>query len=223
MSLWWDGLSILEQGLFIVAAPSTLILLIQTVMLVFGGGGDMPDSDLPSDVSGLDLDTDMDAGMGADMSGVDMGGSGDGADHFESSGLRIFSIRGIMAFLTVGSWSGIVAMEYGAGELTALLIAFVLGFAALLLIAKLIQLLMKLQSIPVSNYKSALGQVGEVYMRIPPAGKGTGKVSIYVNGQFGVFDAVNDTEKMLKTGESIRVVDVTPGGTMVVAPADSEE
>jgi len=206
-------LTILEQALLIVAIPSTLILLIQTVMLIFGSDAGPSDTDLPSDVGGLDA---QDSDIGADESQAH-------AEEFDASGVKIFTIRGIIAFLSVGGWAGVAALEYGAGELLAMLIAFLFGSAALYLIAKLVQLLMKLQSIPSSSLKSALGQMGEVYVRIPPAGKGTGKVSLEVNGQFSVFDAITEGRREIKTGHSVQVVDIVRGSTMVVEPSDRDD
>lgn len=40
MSEWWETLSILQKGFYFVAVPATLILFIQTVMLIFGFGDD---------------------------------------------------------------------------------------------------------------------------------------------------------------------------------------
>ena len=38
MFTWWSQLGLLEQVLYIIAIPSTLILIIQTVLLLFGLG-----------------------------------------------------------------------------------------------------------------------------------------------------------------------------------------
>ena len=46
MEAWWAGIPALEQVLFLIGAPSALILLIQTILLLFsGGGGDQTASD----------------------------------------------------------------------------------------------------------------------------------------------------------------------------------
>ena len=62
MAEWWSSLGITGQVFACVAIPSTLLLVIQTVMLFFGlgddGAGDIPDSpdaadlpDIPDDAS----------------------------------------------------------------------------------------------------------------------------------------------------------------------------
>ena len=77
MSEWWDGLSTLLKILYCVAAPSTLILLIQTIMSMFGFHDGGAGTDF-SDTSGIDFD----AGGGADIpNGGDLSGFHDITSH----------------------------------------------------------------------------------------------------------------------------------------------
>ena len=39
MMEWWNALPLIEQVFYIIAIPSTLILLLQTILLLFGVGG----------------------------------------------------------------------------------------------------------------------------------------------------------------------------------------
>lgn len=50
MTEWWETLSLLQQGLYFVAVPATLILLIQTILLLFGFGDDGDAGDVDIDV-----------------------------------------------------------------------------------------------------------------------------------------------------------------------------
>lgn len=50
MTEWWETLSLLQRGLYFVAVPSTLILLIQTIMLIFGFGEDGDGGDVDIDI-----------------------------------------------------------------------------------------------------------------------------------------------------------------------------
>ena len=63
MIAWWNDLSIVQQVFYLIAIPSTVILLIQTILLLFGFGHD----------SEADVDHDVDAG--------DKDHDGSGADH----------------------------------------------------------------------------------------------------------------------------------------------
>ena len=62
MTEWWESLSTLVQVLYCIAVPSTLLLLLQTILSISGFGGDS-DVNL-SDTSGIDI---------GDMSGADFG------------------------------------------------------------------------------------------------------------------------------------------------------
>ena len=51
-SEWWNGLELFTQVMYCVALPSTLILIIQSIMIIAGFGGDGAGVN-PSDTSGL--------------------------------------------------------------------------------------------------------------------------------------------------------------------------
>ena len=57
MLIWLESLTALERVLLYVAVPATLILLIQTVLLLIGLGGGH-DADGPDGAEGADLDGD---------------------------------------------------------------------------------------------------------------------------------------------------------------------
>ena len=86
MLAWWNSLTILEQVFACIAIAATVVLIIQSILLLFGigfGGGE-------ADAGGLDTDfsTDFDAGSAGDAGHVDMHDVAD-AD----SGLSLFTIR----------------------------------------------------------------------------------------------------------------------------------
>lgn len=194
MSEWWSALPVLAQVFYLFAIPSTIILLIQTILLFLGGGGDALDSDTSGLGDGASFGEDADTG----------GGDYD----FDAAGLRIFSIRGIMAFITVGSWVGIITLEAGGSGWMAVLMAAVFGFAALLGIAKLMQIMMKLQESGNVDLKKALGKSGEVYLTIPAEGKSAGKINIILSGALGEYSAICYEKEPIKTGSRVRVVDI---------------
>ena len=58
---WWNALSTIQQVFYILAIPSTIILVLQTILLLFGIGGDH-DADISADTdAGMDIDAEMDA------------------------------------------------------------------------------------------------------------------------------------------------------------------
>lgn len=216
-SVWWNGLKLTEQILYCIAVPASLILIIQTILMLIGLGNGGEGFN-PSDTSGLDapdsFDTDMSfdgsADIDTDLSNHDISNPSDIAD------FRLLSVQSVIAFLTIFGWSGITAISNGMPEWAALLLAAALGFGAMFLVAKIIQWSSKLAQNGTFNVKNLLGESGTVYIPIPEKGKGTGKINISCGERFMEYDAVTEEQETLKTGTAVRVVDIISGSTLVV-------
>lgn len=214
---WWNNLQLVEQVLYCIAVPASLILIIQTVMMLLGLG-DGGEGINPSDTSGLDMpdvdfDVSVDGGIssdGADLSGHDISNPSDIAD------FRLLSVQSVIAFLCIFGWSGITAIANGMPEWASLVLAAVLGFAAMLLVAKIIQWSSKLAQNGTFNMKNLLGESGTVYIPIPPKGNGSGKINISCGERFMEFDAISNDTEMIATGVSVRVTDIISGSILVV-------
>ncbi len=181
----------------LIAIPSTLVLVVQTLLLLFGIGGDDIDAD------GIDL-----TGNGV----ADTPGDG-GAD-----GMVLFSLRGIMAMAAVGGWSGLVMHEAGIALPVTIILSLAFGFMALVLIAWLMKISENLQSSGNIVLGYAIGKVGTVYIPIPEKMKGSGKINITIQERFLEVDAMTNAERKLATGESVRVVATDENGMVVVEP-----
>lgn len=199
MITWWNSLSALEQGFAYIAIPATLILIIQTVMLLFGMGG----------MSGSSADMDMDT----NGDGILDGSASDGGD----AGLSLFTIRGFVAFFSVFGWCGLAALRGGVPTVWAVVFSFVLGALAMLVMAMFFKLAMKLQSDGTMKFANAIGVSGSVYLVIPPIRSNMGKVNVVVQGQWREFDAVTDDEEAIATGSQITVVGVSGKNVLIVA------
>lgn len=221
---WWQSMNIFQQVMALFALPATAVLIIQTLLLLFGfghdGGADAPDG-------GIDL-TDSDVMTGdADISGdiADTAGDSDGwmseGDVDFDSGLRLLTVRGMVAFFAVGGWVGIAAVDLGAVVWAAALAAVVAALIALWLVAVIFKTLMRLQSSGNVNLNNAVGAIGEVYLRIPPAMQGQGKVSVQVQERLIEAAAMTKAEEELKSGTSIRVLAVR-GSNLLVEPVDNK-
>jgi len=189
MTAWYNSLTGLQQVFAIIAIPSTLIVIIQTLLLFFGFGDSGPDTDVDGD--GI-----LDAGLG--------------------DGLVLFSVRGIIAMLCVGGWLGIVLLETGMNTILAVILAFIGGIAALIGMAFLVKLLLSLQSSGNIQIANAIGKVGSVYLPIPANMSGSGKINIVVQDVYTEFSAMTTDEEIIKTGEAIRVVSTNEAGILVV-------
>ncbi|MBE6551373.1 MAG: hypothetical protein E7665_04485 [Ruminococcaceae bacterium] len=190
---WFEALSSIAKIYAFIAIPSTVILVIQTVLVLFGIG------DAEADV---EIDADGDLGdVSADV-------NGDG-------GLTLFSVRGIMAFLCVGGWSGLVFEKLGLHLIVVIALSLICGSAALVGIAFLVRALLKLQDNGNTDISNAIGKIGEVYIPIPGEGKGKGKITLVLQEKFSEVYAITQESETIKTGESVRVVS-TNGLDLVV-------
>ncbi len=201
---WWNGMSVASQIFACVAIPATLLLLIQTVMMFLGFAGesdgfgdDVPD-DVPDDLPD-DIDVDADA---SDFSGLD--------------GLRIFTLRGIIAFFVVFGWMGVV-MDGGGSPLYATIpVSIVCGFAMMLALAFLFRAIMRLRDDGNVDNRNAIGVSGRVHLTVPPSRRGDGKVHIMLQGSYVERNAVTDEDEPIPTGAEIVVVGVSGQTDLVV-------
>ncbi len=206
---WWSTLSGTAQIFYCFAVPATLVLLVQTVML-FLGLGDDAEFDAP-DLDGADgLPLDVNDGVFGDDSVFDPGDA-DGLD-----GLRIFTVRGIVAFFVVFGWVGVVMQAAEAELWLTLLIATVSGFAMMVLIAFLFNMVLKLRSDGNADNRNAIGTAGKVQLTVPASRKGEGKVHVMLQGSYVERDAVTDESEPIPTGAEIVVIGVSGQTTLVV-------
>lgn len=189
---WWNSLEISRQIFALIALPSTLILLLQTLLTLFGVGEDVDDPDL--DLGGTDGDVEIDAG------------------------LALFSVRGILSMLTIMGWVGFALLATDLPEWASVLIAVVSGVLTLIGMAYLMRAVMRLQSSGNINIENCIGKVAQVYIPIPPLSTGSGKVNITVQESYREFSAITTVDDTLKTGAFVRVVAVGEGGVLVVEP-----
>lgn len=155
--------------------------------------------------------------IGADHGGVDVQGDVDfsGDIHADSDlGFTILSFQGITAFLMMFGLVGLFAQTgLKAGALLSIPAATAAGLAAAWLQAKLLQVMLQLQSSGTIDIKNAVGQDGTVYLTIPAGG--SGKVHVTVQNRLQEFEAVSQDGQEIKTGEKIRVV-FLKGDSLVV-------
>ena len=210
MFLWWETLSIVSQIFICIATPATIVLLIQTILMLIGmdsaEGADLPDPDWGDAPDDINLD---DGVFGEDIPEGDPDPSG-------MEGLRLFSVRGIIAFLVVFGWVGFVMDSAGAALWLSLPIATVCGFATMVLIALLLRAVMRLRSSGNLDNRNALGTAGKVYLTVPASRAGEGKVTVLLQGSYVERDAVTDETDPIPTGCEIVVTGLSGQTTLVV-------
>ena len=155
----------------------------------------------------MDMDTDFDI--------ADGGFKGDPS-------MNLYTFRNLVNFLLGMSWTAILLKDSIASKALLMLIAFAVGALLVFAVMMLFKGLSKMQqSGNIDVYKSAAGCNGKVYLTVPAERKGTGKVQISINNSIREYDALTDSEDDLKTGTSIRVVEVLDTTTLLVEEINS--
>ncbi len=95
------------------------------------------------------------------------------------------------------------------------MIAFLIGFLAMVAVAYVFSKLLRLQETGTVNVDSALGQTGEVYLTIPGAKQGLGKIHLKLAGKLMEFDAVT-TGHTLTNGTMVTVKRIGADNVMLV-------
>lgn len=204
---WWNSLNLTAQIFYCIAVPSTLVLFVQTIMMFIGFGEDADGVDGGMD----DISDDVfDNGVFGEDS------VSEPHDAFGLDGLRIFTLRGIIAFFVVFGWVGVVMLNASVDLWLTVIVSAVCGFAMMVGLAFLLRAVMNLRSDGNTDNRNALGTAGRVYLTIPPARSGEGKVQIMLQGSYVERDAVTDEAEALSTGSEVVVVGVSGQTTLIV-------
>ncbi|MCH5160835.1 MAG: hypothetical protein J1G04_02280 [Clostridiales bacterium] len=231
--MWWNSLSVLQQVTFVMACAVTAILVVQIILMLIGNvdsGSDGDFSDATVDTSG-DISLDGDVGGASDIGGLpgdggisDIGGDFDvdGADVPQQSyssilpfGLKLISLRSILAFLAIGSWM-CYTFAFFVDWYFAVLIAVAFGFAASCGMAGALVGMEKLQSSGNINPGNAVGKAGSVYLTIPPSRSGKGKVNVLVQERYAEYEAITDCDEAIPTGAEIKIKAHVGGNILLV-------
>lgn len=173
------------------AAIGGTLLVLQFLMLLFGVGGD----------------ADVDGGHGGHHGGHDQGAF-----------LKLFSLQTVTTFATFFGLVGLGTAKAGWSPVSVAGAATLAGSSALWFVAGAMRSLAKLHSQGNVDLANAIGCTGSVYLRVPAAGNGQGRVMLQVQGRTVECRATTRGDE-IPTGSTIRVVDRTDADVLVVEPA----
>lgn len=200
---WWAGLSAAMKVLWGVTLSASLIFIIQTVLTFLGADADS---------SGLD-GADLDAG------GLDMP---DGTDGDIGGGSNLYTFRNLINFLLGFGWADILLQETIPADGLRIVASVAVGALLVALVMYVFRLLGKMQqSGNINVYKSAVGCQGTVYLTIPAARSGEGKVQISINSSVREYNAQTEEDSPIATGTPIKVTEVINDNTLLVEKLDS--
>ena len=207
-SLWWNNLGLVGQIMACSAIPMTVVMFLQLILMIIGVG------------FGSEADGDIDDGAIDSCAET----SPPESNSYKSSGtLKIFTIRGIVAFFALGGWAGLASLAAGLHPIWAIQISLFIGVCALLLAAIVIRLALRMQTSGNINLRNAVSQIAEVYIRIPAGRSDKGKVTMLLQERFVELDAVTDSEIDIIPGTKVEITAITDGDCLIVAPAENAE
>lgn len=152
-----------------------------------------------SAIGGSDVDADGEADLG----------------HSDTFWSGVFSFKAVAAAVTVFGLSGLLVRSLGGGPWLALGVAIDAGVAAMLVVAACIGAMLKLADDGTFRVEQTVGSHGVVYVGIPPAGDGLGKVHLSVQGRTVELEAAADGPLM--TGTPVVVTSVVGPNVVEVA------
>ena len=129
--------------------------------------------------------------------------AGDGDLPFE-----IFTLRNLINFLLGFSWSGISFYDSIQNKAVLIGVSLTIGLAFVGVFFILVKQILKLSENNSFKIEDTLNKTAEVYLTIPEAKSGKGKVLISVNGSFHELDAMTLSNEKIFSNSSVKVIAV---------------
>lgn len=169
-----------------IALPVSAIFIIQTVMTFAG--------------------TDAMDGTSPDFDGDASGGD---------APFQLFSLRNLINFLLGLSWSGIAFYQTITNASVLVAVSVIVGGLFVYLFFLIIQQVQKLAEDNSFRIADTVNQTAEVYLTVPAAMAGKGKVLVSVRGSVHELEAITQGEQ-LPTGSIVTVERVENNNLLVV-------
>lgn len=198
--MWWDQLSLFQQIMFVLAVGTTGIMVLFIVLMLVGIDGDGGLDDLGD----LDLDVINDEPLSS------------------LGGMRFITIRGFLAFTSVGGWVAFILADVVSSVLAALFGALA-GVIAAYLLQLAFEATMKLESSGNIDYANAIGKRAVVYIRVPKNGTDKGKVVMTLQSRYVEIDAITEEDEDLLTNAQVEVVGTRNRTTLIVKKSTKGE
>jgi membrane protein implicated in regulation of membrane protease activity len=144
------------------------------------------------------------------------------AQHPDSSWLfGVISLRSLVAAAAFFGLAGLGTLNSGYAESTSLIVAILVGLCAMYGMYWLMRLISRLDSSGNERIDNAIGRQARVYIPIPAAGNGAGKVQLSMQNRIVEYQAVTSDSQPLKTGESVEVIGVAGSDIVEVRRASN--
>ena len=129
---------------------------------------------------------------------------------------QFFTLKNMVAFFTIFSWTGIACIDSGLSTGVSLFVSILAGLSMMALMATMMYFIMKTNVSGTLQMKNALGQVGEVYLGLQAQRGNIGKVQVKVQGSMRTLDALTDDDEDIPTGKVITVSNIVNDNILLV-------
>jgi hypothetical protein len=187
MTFTFEHFDIYLKTFWYIAIPVTAIFLIQAILTIAGGGD-----------GEVHVDTELSSGHSYDL-------------------LGLFSLRNIIHFLLGFSWGGICFYHTIDGKTELIFAAIVTGIIFVSLFFYIIKQLKKLEENNTFDIGKVVGLEADVYLKIPDAQAGKGKISVSYKGSNHELEAMAETIGAA-TGDKVLILDVLADNVLLVSP-----
>ncbi len=192
----------------VCAVAGSVIVVVQFILSLAGVGHDF-DSDFSAD--------------GADAFDPGAGHFDHPPGHEGGHFFGILSFRSVVAALAVFGLAGLASDTAGFPQGVSFVAALAAGAAALVLVAWTMRFLYGLRDDGTVHIERAVGHTGTVYLKVPAARAGAGKVFLNLQNRTVELQAVTAEESALPAGAPVVVVGVVGPNTVEVEPVAREE
>ena len=196
---WYQALPPYMRAYWTIAIAVSIIFVIQMALTLIGLG-----------------DTDAGGDVDFDTGGADIGdGNGDTMD--TGGAIQLFTIRNTVNFLLGVGWGGVCLSGVIQNRILLALAAILCGCIMVGAFIIMFRQLMKLEGNGSYRIEESVGQVCEVYIRIPGNRSGSGKVQISFHGSVQELPAQTEGDA-IPSGMKVRVVQVVNKAVLIVEP-----
>ncbi|MGY0373786.1 NfeD family protein [Clostridium sp. JNZ J1-5] len=192
MSGWWNSISSFEKFFWVLAIPFSALFIIQMFLLIIGIEGSVDDFEIQSDID-LNTSTDID--------------DYDNSNLEPNAPLKLVTLRNIIIFFTIFSWTGIMGSRNDYSKIFTVLLGVVLGSLVILILSIVYKFIIRLTESGNMNLKYSIGATGQVYLTILENGKRGGKVQVTFQSSLRELDAITYGDR-IPTGVKIIVIGV---------------
>lgn len=179
-----------DQFFWGIAIVSTAFFCFQTLAMLIGFG----------DADGVDTDAPTDA-------------VADGSD----GPMDLFTLRNMVNFFLGFGWAGVSLRSLIGSTPLLVVVSLAVGVCFVAIFVVLFKQMLKLEKHGNVDFRDAIGTTQQVYLRIPAAMSGTGKVQVSINGAIYEVDAKTQGDA-IPSGAKVKISDMQGGSVYIVEP-----